>query len=326
MFIEQALKPGMGFGDYLVRYAVGIILIALGYVLGQIPFTVAVVARSVRDGKGINIDPAQIMSVLEPNLSLFLVMLTFVVAMAAIVLTVRYVHKQSFLSLTTARARVDWGRIWFSFSIWAVLTVMSTVVMYAMYPEEFVVAFQPVPFLILFVIATIMIPIQTSAEEYIFRGYLMQGIGVMAKNRWAPLLITSVLFGAMHLMNPEVGKMGYIIMVYYVGTGLFLGILTLMDDGMELALGFHAANNLITALLVTSDWTAFQTHSILKSVAEPDAGFDVLFPVLVIFPILLFIFSKRYAWKHWQQKLAGAVSANLPNPTSDANDDHPNLS
>jgi hypothetical protein len=32
--------------------------------------------------------------------------------------------------------------------------------------------------------------------------------------------------------------------VYYIGTGLFLGILTLMDE-MELALGFHAANNLV---------------------------------------------------------------------------------
>jgi hypothetical protein len=32
--------------------------------------------------------------------------------------------------------------------------------------------------------------------------------------------------------------------VYYIGTGLFLGI-TLMDEGMELALGFHAANNLV---------------------------------------------------------------------------------
>jgi hypothetical protein len=36
-----------------------------------------------------------------------------------------------------------------------------------------------------------------------------------------------------------------------------------MDEGMELALGFHA-NNTIVALLLTSDWTAFQTNSIFK--------------------------------------------------------------
>ena len=67
----------------------------------------------------------------------------------------------------------------------------------------------------------------------------MQGLGIMAKNRWVPLVVTSVLFGAMHFFNPEVDKLGYGIMVYYMGTGFFLGIMTLMDEGLELALGFH---------------------------------------------------------------------------------------
>jgi len=80
-----------------------------------------------------------------------------------------------------------------------------------------------------------------------------------------------------------------------------------MDEGLELALGFHAANNLIGALLVTADWTAFQTHSILKDVSEPSAGFDVLFPILVIFPILLFIFGRKYKWTNWKEKLTGKV-------------------
>jgi membrane protease YdiL (CAAX protease family) len=66
----------------------------------------------------------------------------------------------------------------------------------------------------------------------------------------------------MHIFNPEVSKIGYIILVYYIGTGLLLGIVTLMDEGMELALGFHAANNLVGALLISSDWSAFQTNSI----------------------------------------------------------------
>ena len=111
----------------------------------------------------------------------------------------------------------------------------------------------------------------------------------------------------MHIANPEVDKMGYIIMIYYIGTGLFLGIITLMDEGMELALGFHAANNLITALLVTSDWTAFQTHSVLKEVSEPAMGLSVVLPVFIIFPILLFIFSKKYNWHNWKEKLTGKL-------------------
>jgi hypothetical protein len=81
-----------------------------------------------------------------------------------------------------------------------------------------------------------------------------------------------------------------------------------MDEGMELAIGFHAANNLIGALLVTTDWTVFQTNSIFKDLSEPSAGFDIILPVVVIYPILLFIFSKKYRWQDWKEKLTGKLN------------------
>ena len=137
----------------------------------------------------------------------------------------------------------------------------------------------------------------------------MQGIGVAAKNRWMPLFMTSVIFGGLHFFNPEVGKIGSIIMVYYIGTGFFLGIITLMDEGMELALGFHAGNNLVAALLVTADWTVFQTNSILKDVSDPTAGVDVLAPVLIVYPVFLLIMAWRYGWKDWTKKLFGTIEA-----------------
>jgi hypothetical protein len=96
-------------------------------------------------------------------------------------------------------------------------------------------------------------------------------------------------------------------MFYYIGTGFLLGIMTLMDNGMELALGFHAGNNLITAVLVTADWTAFQTNSILKDISEPSAGWDILIPVMVVYPLFLFIMAKKYGWKDWGNRLFGKV-------------------
>ena len=66
---------------------------------------------------------------------------------------------------------------------------------------------------------------------------------------------------------------------------------------------------LFTALLVTADWTAFQTHSVFKDMSDPtEVGFtDTFFPVFIIFPIILFIFSKKYKWTNWHDKLFGAV-------------------
>jgi hypothetical protein len=101
--------------------------------------------------------------------------------------------------------------------------------------------------------------------------------------------------------------MGYSILIYYIGTGLFLGMITLMDDGIELALGFHFANNFIGALLVTSDWTAIQTHSILKSVSDPSVLFDIILPVSLFFPLLIWLFARKYHWGNWRQKLMGNI-------------------
>ena len=79
--------------------------------------------------------------------------------------------------------------------------------------------------------------------------------------------------------------------------------MTLMDDGIELALGFHAANNLITALMVTSNWTAFQTESILIDISNPSLGVELFLSLFLFYPLFLLIMSKKYLWKNWKIKL-----------------------
>jgi len=92
-------------------------------------------------------------------------------------------------------------------------------------------------------------------------------------------------------------------LAYYIGTGFFLGILTLMDEGLELALGFHAANNLFTALLVTSSWTAFQTESLFIDISEPSLGAEIFLSLGLLFPLFLWFMAKRYHWSNWKNKL-----------------------
>ena len=113
-----------------------------------------------------------------------------------------------------------------------------------------------------------------------------------------------------HIANPEIEKLGYILLVHYIGTGFLLGIMTLMDEGIELALGFHAANNLVASLLITADWTVFQTNSLIKDISDPTlASYEVFIPILIIYPIVLYILSKKYKWKNWNKKLFGSVSS-----------------
>lgn len=274
-------------------------------------FFIALMVINYFFSKGIDVNQVMQKTIDEygTNLTFVLIIIPLSIACLVLLFWVRFIHNQSILSLTTSRKKVDWGRIFFSFSVWGLFTIVSTLILYLVSPENFEINFNPGKFLIFLVLAVILIPFQTSFEEFLFRGYLMQGIGVVTKSRLVPLVITSVLFGLMHIANPEVGKLGMIIMIYYIGTGFFLGIITLMDEGLELALGFHAANNLIGALLVTADWTAFQTESLFKDISAPSAGFDVLFPIFVIFPILLIIFGRKYGWTNWKEKLTGTVQS-----------------
>ena len=303
MFIEQGVKPGNEFWKYIL----GSLAIILASTIGQIPLLVAVFAKSFSEGKGIPTSSDDLMKTLDSNLTLFLIMFSFAVAIFGIYLVVRFFHKQSLMEIITTRKKIDWSRILFSFSIWSFFTIITTVITYYSSPENFINNFRPIPFLILALLAIVMIPIQTSCEELVFRGYLMQGFGNLSVNKWFPLVMTSIIFGGMHVFNPEVDKMGYIVLVFYIGTGFLLGIMTLMDEGMELSLGFHAANNLNGALLVTADWSVFQTNSILKDISEPTAGFDIILPVIIIYPLLLFIFSRKYKWSNWKEKLTGKI-------------------
>jgi membrane protease YdiL (CAAX protease family) len=304
MFVEQGISNENKFWKYIV----GSIIIVVASTIGQIPLLLAVIAKSFAEGKGIPENQDDIMKVFDSNSTLFLILISFVFAIIGVFAVIKYLHNQTLLSIVSSRKKVDWNRILVSFLLWTATTILSTLALYYSSPEDFVIQFQSMPFLILAVIAILLIPIQTTCEELVFRGYLMQGFANLSMNKWFPLLMTSLIFGTMHIFNPEVSKVGYIILVYYIGTGLFLGIITLMDDGMELAIGFHAANNLIGALLVTTDWTVFQTNSILKDLSEPSAGFDIILPVVIVYPILLIIFSKKYHWQDWQEKLTGKIN------------------
>ncbi|KAB1071868.1 CPBP family intramembrane metalloprotease [Tamlana haliotis] len=307
MYIEQAFK---GLYEWW-RYVVGVVIIFCAWqIVGMIPLAGALAYKAIMAGgdTGITTIP-QMIDLLGSNLFLFVMLFSFAVGLIGVFISVKSLHKLSITSFTTVRKKIDWSRFWFVFILWGVISTGFIFLDYFLTPEDYQWNFQLKPFLILCVIAVVLIPLQTSFEEYFFRGYLMQGFGMIFKSRLAPLIITSLSFGLMHIANPEVEQLGYVIMIYYIGTGLFLGIITLMDEGLELALGFHAANNLFTALLVSADWTAFQTHSLFKDLSDPsEMGFmEIFVPVFIVFPVLLFVFSKKYNWTDWKEKLSGKI-------------------
>ena len=284
-------------------YILGSFILILFSTIGQLPMIPFLPSELPSP----DADPMDIFKTIPSNLRLFLLLLSFLFVLPGIWLVVKKLHDLPIMSVLSSRKKIDLERVLYSFMIWGTVVSAFVFLEYSLNPENYVFNFKVKEFLILAVIAILFIPIQTSVEEIVFRGYLMQGFGHWLNSRFMALFLTSTVFGSLHLANPEITALGYEFVILYITVGFVLGIMTLMDDGLELALGFHAANNLIAALLLTADWTVFQTESILIDISEPSLGITDWITPFIVFPILLALFARKYSWTNWKKKLFSKV-------------------
>ena len=284
-------------------YILGSFILILFSTIGQLPMIPFLPSELPSP----DADPMDIFKTIPSNLRLFLLLLSFAFVVPGIWLVVKKLHDLPIMSVLSSRKKIDLERVLYSFMLWGTVVSAFVFLEYSLNPDNYVFNFKVKEFLILAVIAILFIPIQTSVEEIVFRGYLMQGFGHWLNSRFMALFLTSTVFGSLHLANPEITALGYEFVILYITVGFVLGIMTLMDDGLELALGFHAANNLIAALLVTADWTVFQTESILIDISEPSLGITDWITPFIVFPILLAVFARKYSWTNWKEKLFSKV-------------------
>lgn len=237
------------------------------------------------------------------NLTLFELLVGFVPIFIFLLMIVMLIHKKSILSFSTFRSKFDWGRVGFAFLVWGVIMISITALSYLISPEDYKFDFNTKLFLNLVMVSTILLPFQIAFEEYFFRSYVLKSVFILFKKRWVSWLISSFLFGLAHYGNPEIKQIGDGFIFFYIATGLFLGAITLIDEGLEIPLGFHYANNLFTALLLTSEWSVFQTPSLLKYVGEALIDWKMIVMFLVMNFLFLFICYKKYKWKDCKRKI-----------------------
>ena len=101
----------------------------------------------------------------------------------------------------------------------------------------------------------------------------------------------------MHSFNPEIDAFGFwIMMPQYICFGLIFGLITVLDDGIELAIGAHAANNIFASILVSSKSSVLQTPALLvQQEINPVKEMIALFILGVLFvAVLSFIYKWDY--------------------------------
>lgn len=300
-FIDKAKHGNTSFSSYLL----GIVLIISVYLLGSY-FLILDLQWNFGIESFDGVSQKEIVRILGNNRFLAWLIVPFLFVALFLVIHTKFVHKRTVLSIFSGRENFDWKRVLFSFSLLFSVLSLFLFIQY-LSSDSLIFQFDLQKFIPLFFIAIFLLPIQTSCEELLFRSYILQGIKLRTKKNSIAVLISGIMFGAIHIGNPEIAKIGYHIIVYYMLVGVFLALISLFDNGIELALGYHAANNVFAALMITNNWQAFQTDAVFMDNADPGMGLDTIFGILFILPLVFFIFYKKYKWhslkEMWQDKL-----------------------
>jgi uncharacterized protein len=202
---------------------------------------------------------------INPNILLILILFPFIAGLAAFMLLVKPIHGRTLKSTINGTGKIRWSRFFISAFIWLLLSAIYLFICLKLDPANFTLKNTNSSIIILSLISLLLIPFQAAFEEVLFRGYLLQGFVALVRNRWFPLIMTSILFGLMHAFNPEVKEFGFLTMILqYILFGLIFGIIAILDDGIEAALGAHSANNIFLCIMLTNKSSVLQTQSLYE--------------------------------------------------------------
>ncbi|MEI6678056.1 MAG: CPBP family intramembrane glutamic endopeptidase [Mariniphaga sp.] len=303
MFLERVYEGRNDIGRWI---AMTVIVLFVWQIVGAVPLGILIALKMDENPD------------LEPNLEnpldftsydisqttgFILMMIPFILALIAMWILMNPIHERPMLSAITGHSRFRWKRLLWGAGTWGILLTIYAVFATITGIQKIIFQFNPATLFTLAAVSLLFIPLQSGFEEVFFRGYLMQGLAKLLKYRWLPLLITALIFGAIHFANPEVKAYGALITIpQYIWFGIFFGICVLMDEGLELAWGVHLTNNLFLSVFFTQDSSAIQTPALFR-ITDINPLFDLI-SLLALSIIFIFVAHKKYKWPVWNYLLA----------------------
>lgn len=137
--------------------------------------------------------------------------------------------------------------------------------------------------------AFIGLSIQTFAEEFIFRGYLTQGLLLAIKRPLPAAIVSGLLFGALHIPN---GIPQALVAVIF---GIISALIAIRMGGIALTYGIHLANNYFGAVVVVSTGDVFNGSPGLLTQNTPQLMWsDVALTIVALLGLLWLVLRTRF--------------------------------
>ncbi|MDQ2690839.1 MAG: CPBP family glutamic-type intramembrane protease, partial [Chloroflexota bacterium] len=224
-YLELARQGRNDWWRYLISFPS---ILATWLLVGSIPVIVLVAYVSMDGDPATDFTGTGFVGI-PVILEFFITMSSFIPLLAATFLAVRFIHARPLKTLVTAASRIRWGRIFAGAGVWLLIAALLSLIESNLYPGRYVLNFQPATLLIFAVFALILIPLQTSAEEFFFRGYLLQWMGLRLKSKWLLAFLNGAVFFLPHAANPEMAVNSTLIGLSYFMMGFFFTLITLQD-------------------------------------------------------------------------------------------------
>lgn len=171
-----------------------------------------------------------------------------------------------------------------SFIIYGASATLFLVADILLHPQYYQVLDQSAKaYFLLLLLVLLFTPLQTTVEELVFR---MLAVRAVTKNRLyqgramqlLTCLISALLFAAPHLGNREVAaaQSRTAVILYYALFGFVVTYLCLKNQGFEIALAVHAANNLFIALVCNHPSSSLPSLPLIQTTRPIGTAYDIL--------------------------------------------------
>ncbi len=217
----------------------------------------------------------------------------FLFLLIGVYIATQWIHQRSFFILINPTGSIEWKRLTLGFSTWFFILSIQLLVELLWMPQHFVWSFKPLQWAVFLPIALILTPLQTSTEELLFRGYFLQAAGQIIKQPVVLAIATSLPFITAHFSNSEMNRGSVWTGLTYGVLSLFLVVVTLKDNRLELALGIHAANNLFILLIANSADSSLRSPSLFTQVAFADPQVSFLSTLIEAIAAYIFLFRNN---------------------------------
>jgi membrane protease YdiL (CAAX protease family) len=284
-----------GYGRWW-RYVMGLVFVMSCWLIVGGVATAIVLAAVLQPGTALTALNVEQLSAQGPYSTFLVVMAGYPFFLLGMLLVPLLFHRRSPRTLITAAPSINWGRAALGFGVWSGIQVLFTVLGYLLDPAGLMLTLNPTTFGPFLLMAVCLIPLQSTAEELLFRGYLVQWASLLSRNRVFLTVVSGVLFTLPHLANPEVGLDVPAMVAQYFALGAFFAWISLRDGTLELAIGVHAANNLFAVLLVNYPNSALPSPSLFTATSfEPLPSLIWLLIGIALFYVAVYVRPERRA-------------------------------